>query len=90
MSTVMTDLVTRQRIAAGLAAEARHQIDDLDPAFAALAPATSSPSSASKAASGAPVTSSACTSSAAGAAAAPRPAVTSTSSPGTASSPNTV
>jgi hypothetical protein len=40
MSTVMTDLVTRQRIAAGLAAEARHQIDALDTAFAALAPAT--------------------------------------------------
>jgi hypothetical protein len=40
MSTVMTDLVTRQRIAAGVAAEARHQIDDLDTAFAALAPAT--------------------------------------------------
>jgi hypothetical protein len=40
MSTAMTDLVTRQRLAAGVAAEARHQIDDLDPVFAALAPAT--------------------------------------------------
>lgn len=37
MSAAIRDLVERQRLAAGIAAEARHQMDPADGAFTALA-----------------------------------------------------
>ncbi|MEU9670338.1 hypothetical protein AB0E25_33150 [Streptomyces bobili] len=38
--TTVTDIVHRQRLAAGVAAEARHLLDPADSVFADLAPAT--------------------------------------------------